>query len=284
MGRLQDQMRMDLELKNLSPRTRSCYLTWMRSFAIHFHRSPDELGEQEIRDYLHYLIQVKKGSQSGVSQAYSALKFFYETTLKRDWNGFRIPRVQKGKKLPVVLSQQEIQAIFSATRNLKHRVVLMTIYSAGLRISEVVHLKVSDIDSQRMTIRVQQGKGQKDRYTLLSQRTLEVLRAYWKEYRPSGWLFPGKPETEPLSVSSVQRVFEKVLLRARIKKPASVHTLRHSFATHLLEAGTDLYHIQRLLGHTSPKTTAIYLHLSRKNLGGLTSPLDLLEGIGKLTP
>ena len=242
---------------------------------------PEELGEQEIREYLHYLIQEKKASQSGVSQAYSALKFFYETTLKRDWNGFRIPRVQMGKKLPVVLSQQEIQAIFSATRNLKHRVVLMTIYSAGLRISEVVHLKVSDIDSQRMTIRVQQGKGQKDRYTLLSQRTLEVLRAYWKEYRPLGWLFPGKPETEPLSVSSVQRVFEKVLLRAGIKKPASVHTLRHSFATHLLEAGTDLYHIQRLLGHPSPKTTAIYLHLSRKNLGGVTSPLDLLEEVGK---
>jgi len=281
MGRLQDQMRMDLELKNLSPRTRSCYLTWMRSFAVHFHRSPEELGEQEIRDYLHYLIQEKKASQSGVSQAYSALKFFYETTLKRDWNGFRIPRMQKGKKLPVVLSQQEIQAIFSATRNLKHRVVLMTIYSAGLRISEVVHLKVSDIDSQRMTLRVQQGKGQKDRYTLLSQRTLEVLREYWKEYRPVGWLFPGKPETEPLCVSSVQRVFEKALLRAGIKKPASVHTLRHSFATHLLEAGTDLYHIQRLLGHTSPKTTAIYLHLSRKNLGGVTSPLDLLEGVGK---
>jgi len=281
MGKLQDQMRMDLELKNLSPRTRSCYLTWMRSFALHFHRAPDELGEQEIRGYLHYLIREKKASQSGVSQAYSALKFFYETTLKRDWNGFRIPRMQKGKKLPVVLSRQEIQAIFSATRNLKHRVVLMTIYSAGLRISEVVHLKVSDIDSQRMTIRVQQGKGQKDRYTLLSQRTLEVLRAYWKEYRPSGWLFPGKPETEPLSVSSVQRVFEKVLLRAGIKKPASVHTLRHSFATHLLEAGTDLFHIQRLLGHTSPKTTAIYLHLSRKNLGGVRSPLDLLEGVGK---
>jgi integrase/recombinase XerD len=283
MGRLQDQMRMDLELKNLSPRTRSCYLTWMRSFALHFHRSPDELGEQEIRDYLHYLIQEKKASQSGVSQAYSALKFFYETTLKRDWNGFRIPRVQKGKKLPVVLSSQEIQAIFSATGNLKHRAVLMTIYSAGLRISEVVHLKVTDIDSQRMTIRVQQGKGQKDRYTLLSQRTLEVLREYWKEYRPSGWLFPGKPETEPLSVSSVQRVFEKVVLRAGIKKPASVHTLRHSFATHLLEAGTDLYHIQRLLGHTTPKTTVVYLHLSRKDLGSVRSPLDLLEGVGEPT-
>jgi site-specific recombinase XerD len=242
------------------------------------------MGDPEIREYLHYLIQEKKASQSGISQAYSALKFFYETTLKRDWNGYRIPRVQMGKRLPVVLSRQEIQAIFSAIRNLKHRALMMTIYSAGLRISEVVHLKVSDLDSQRMTIRVQQGKGQKDRYTLLAQRTLEVLRDYWKEYRPSGWLFPGKPATEPLSVSAVQRVFEKVLLRAGIKKPASVHTLRHSFATHLLEAGTDLYHIQRLLGHTSLKTTAVYLHLSRKDLGGVTSPLDLLEETGKPTP
>ena len=283
MGKLHDQMKMDLELKNLSPRTRSCYLTWMKSFALHFHRSPDELGDQEIREYLHYLIQEKKASQSGISQAYSALKFFYETTLKRDWNGFRIPRVQMCRKLPVVLSQLEIQAILSAPGNLKHRALLMTIYSAGLRVSEVVHLKVSDIDSQRMTIRVQQGKGQKDRYTLLSQRTLEVLREYWKEYRPQDWLFPGKPETEPLSVSSVQRVFGKVLLQVGIKKPASVHTLRHSFATHLLEAGTDLYHIQRLLGHTTPKTTVVYLHLSRKDLGSVKSPLDLWEGTGKPT-
>ena len=283
MGKLHDQMKVDLELKNLSPRTRSCYLGWMRSFALHFHRSPEELGEPEIRDYLHYLIQEKKASQSGVSQAYSALKFFYETTLKRDWNGFRIPRVQMGKKLPVVLSQKEIQAIFSAIRNLKHRALLMTIYSAGLRLSEVVHLKVSDIDSQRMVIRVVQGKGQRDRYTLLAQRALEVLREYWKEYRPSGWLFPGKTAAEPLSVSSVQKVFERVLLRAGVKKQASVHTLRHSFATHLLEAGTDLYHIQRLLGHTTPNTTAVYLHVSRKDLGGLISPIDLLEGIGKLT-
>jgi integrase/recombinase XerD len=284
MGKLHDQMKMDLELKNLSPRTRSCYLTWMRSFALHFHRSPDEMGDPEIREYLHHLIREKKASQSSISQAYSALKFFYETTLKRDWNRFRIPRVQMGKKLPVVLSRQEIQAIFSAIGNLKHRALLMTIYSAGLRVSEVVHLKVSDLDSQRMTIRVQQGKGQKDRYTLLSQRTLEVLRDYWREYRPSGWLFPGKPATEPLSVSAVQRVFAMVLVRAGIKKPASVHTLRHSFATHLLEDGTDLYHIQRLLGHTSPKTTTVYLHLSRKDLRSVRSPLDLVEGIGKPTP
>jgi site-specific recombinase XerD len=189
-----------------------------------------------------------------------------------------------GKKLPVVLSREEIQAIFSATENLKHRALLMTIYSAGLRVSEAVHLKVSDLDSYRMVIRVEQGKGQKDRYTLLAQRTLEVLRDYWREYRPSGWLFPGNPATEPLSVSSVQRVFGKVLVRAAIKKAASVHTLRHSFATHLLEDGTDLYHIQRLLGHTTPKTTTIYLHLSRKDLRSVTSPLDVMEGMGKPTP
>jgi site-specific recombinase XerD len=242
------------------------------------------MGDQEIREYLHHLIQEKKASQSSISQAYSALKFFYETTLKRDWNGYRIPRVQMGKKLPVVLSREEIRGIFSAIKNLKHRALLMAIYSAGLRVSEVVHLKVSDLDSQRMTIRVQQGKGQKDRYTLLSQRTLEVLRDYWRAYRPQDWLFPGKPATQPLSVSAVQRVFGMVLLRAGIKKPASVHTLRHSFATHLLEDGTDLYHIQRLLGHASPKTTTVYLHLSRKDMRSVRSPLDLVEEIGKPTP
>jgi integrase/recombinase XerD len=283
MGRLRDQMKRDLELKNYSPKTRACYLAAVKSFALHFHRSPEKLSEQEIREYLHYLIQEKKASQSLIRQAYSALKFFYETTLKKDWNGFRIPRAKTGKKLPVVLSLQEIQAILSAARNLKHRALLVTIYSAGLRVSEVVHLKVSDIDSQRMVIRVQQGKGEKDRYTLLARRTLEVLRDYWRAYRPEDWLFPGQPAKGFLSVSSVQKIFEKVVHQAGVRKHATVHTLRHSFATHLLEAGTDLYHIQRLLGHTTPKTTAIYLHLSRKDLGGVSSPLDHLEEIGKPT-
>jgi len=283
MGRLHDQMKRDLELKNYSPKTRACYLASVKSVVLHFHRSREQLSDQEIREYLHYLIHEKKASQSVISQAYSALKFLYETTLKRDWNGFRIPRAKMGKKLPVVLSLQEIQVILSATRNLKHRALLMTIYSAGLRVSEVVHLKVSDIDSQRMMIRVQQGKGEKDRYTLLARRTLEVLREYWRAYRPKDWLFPGQPAKGSLSVSAVQRIFEKVLDQAGIKKHATVHTLRHSFATHLLEAGTDLYHIQRLLGHTTPKTTAIYLHLSRKDLGGVSSPIDLLETTGKST-
>jgi site-specific recombinase XerD len=255
----------------------------VKNFALHFHRSPAELTDEEVREYLRYLIQEKKASQSAISQTYSALKFLYETTLKRDWNGFRIPRAKMEKRLPVVFSQQEIQAIFSATRNLKHRALLMTIYSAGLRVSEVVHLKVSDIDSQRMVIRVEQGKGAKDRYTLLAQRTLEVLRDYWRAYRPKEWLFPGQPAKGSLSVSSVQKVFEQVLHEAGIKKHATVHTLRHSFATHLMEAGNDLYHIQHLLGHTTPKTTTIYIHLSRRDLARVISPIDLLEGPGKLT-
>jgi len=283
MGKLHDEMKRDLELKNYSPKTQSCYLASVKNFALYFHRSPAELANEEIREYLHYLIQEKKASQSAISQTYSALKFLYETTLKRDWNGFRIPRAKMRKKLPVVLSQQEIQALFSATRNLKHRALLMTIYSAGLRVSEVVHLKVSDIDSQRMVIRVQQGKGAKDRYTLLAQRTVEVLREYWRAYRPEEWLFPGQPAKGSLSVSSVQKVFGKVLHEAGIKKHATVHTLRHSFATHLLERGTDLYQIQRLLGHTTPKTTTIYLHLSRKDLGGVRSPIDHFDGTGKPT-
>jgi len=283
MGRLHDQMKRDLELKNYSPKTRSCYLASVKSFALYFHRSPAELGDQEIREYLHYLIQEKKASQSVISQSYSALKFLYETTLKRDWNGLRIPRAKMGKKLPVVLSQQEIQAIFSATRNLKHRALLMTIYSAGLRVSEAVHLKVSDIDSQRMMIRVQQGKGDKDRYTLLAKRTLEVLREYWREYRPKDWLFYSHSFERPLSSRTVQVVLNRVLHQAGIKKPATVHTLRHSFATHLLEAGTDLYHIQHLLGHKSPKTTTIYLHLSRKDMVNVISPIDRWEKMGKLT-
>jgi site-specific recombinase XerD len=153
----------------------------------------------------------------------------------------------------------------------------MTIYSAGLRISEALQLKLSDIDSQRMTIRVEHGKGNKDRYTLLGKRNLDILREYWRKYHPEDWLFCNPSRKKPLSTNAVRRVFYKALRQAGIKKPAIVHTLRHSFATHLLEAGTDLYHIQHLLGHTNPKTTAVYLHLSRKELTKVTSPLDLLE-------
>jgi integrase/recombinase XerD len=271
-----DRLKMDMELKNYSPHTRTCYLARVRNFIGHFGQSPKEIGKEEIRAYLYYLIKDRSASQCVVAQTYSALKFFYEITLERDWNGFRIPRVKTPRKLPVVLAKEEVIAILSATENLKHRAILATIYSGGLRVSEAAHLKVCDIDSSRMMIRIGHGKRGKDRYTLLAKHTLELLREYWRRYRPVDWLFPGKPPTRPISTKAVQMVFRKTLHRAGIKKPATVHTLRHTFATDLLEAGTDLCHIQHLLGHRRPETTAIYLHLSRKDIGRIVSPLDLL--------
>ena len=277
MGRLYNQMKMDLELKNYSPQTVSCYLRWMVQFVRHYGRSPVKMGDQEIRKYLYHLIKVKKVSQSSINQAYSAIKFFYATTLERGWNDIRIPRIKNSKKLPVVLSMEEVKALLECIENLKHRAILTTIYSGGLRIGEATRLKISHLDSKRMTIRVEEGKGSKDRYTLLGRHTLALLREYWRAYKPDEWLFPGANPGEPISPASVRMVFKRALQKARIGKRATVHTLRHSFATHLLESGTDLYYIQRLLGHTTAKTTAIYLHITGKDLARVRSPIDLFE-------
>jgi integrase/recombinase XerD len=276
MGKLRDQMEMDMKLRRLSPRTISCYLACMKNVAVYFGKSPAELGDEEIRSYLHHLMEDRKASQAVINQSYSALKFFFENTLQKPWDALKSPRSKQWKKLPGVLSRQEVESIFSATSNLKHRAILMTVYSAGLRVGEVTRLKVSDIDSERMMIRVNEGKGLKDRYTLLGKRNLEILRLYYKEYRPLGWLFPGKNLSEPVSISCVQRVFKNSVQEAGIKKKASVHTLRHCFATHLLESGTDLYYIQRLLGHKSAGTTAVYLHIAGKDFGKIKSPIDIL--------
>jgi len=270
-------MKMDLELKNLSPRTVSCYLACMVHFVRHYGRSPDEMGEEEIRNYLYFLMKEKKTSQSSINQAYSAMKFFYVTTMGREWNGIKIPRMKNRKKLPAVLSKDEVHCILESPCNLKHRAILATIYSGGLRVGEATRLKVSDIDGKRMMIRVEEGKGNKDRYTLLGNRALGDLRQYWLACKPTEWLFPGSDPSKPISVSSVQSVFKQALKRSGIKKKASVHTLRHSFATHLLESGTDLYYIQRFLGHRSASTTSIYLHITGKDLGRIKSPIDLLE-------
>lgn len=284
MGRLRDRMIKDMELKNLSPRTVKTYLYWMKQFTVHYGKSPAQLGDEEIRDYQHYLLKTQRASQASMNQAYSALKFFYERTLQREWNGSKIPRSKIPKKLPVALSQDEVLRIFSATKNLKHLTAFMIIYSGGLRVGEAVKLEVSDIDSERMTIRVRQGKGAKDRYTILGKRTLEVVREYWHSYHPKNWLFPGEKEGNYLSVSSIQRGFQGCLSRSGISKKASVHTLRHSFATHLLERGIDLYFIQRLLGHTSPKTTSVYIHVARKNIAQIKSPIDFLDNNEKPKP
>ncbi len=277
MGKLRDKMKQDMELKHLSERTIDTYLKCVEGFVKHYGKSPEDMGHEGIRDFLYYLLKEKEASQASISQHYSALKFFYQTTLGRDWEALKIPRSKREKKLPVVLSKEEIWGIFEEVHNVKHLAILMTIYSGGLRLSEAINLKVSDIDSQRMMIRVRQGKGHKDRYTLLGKRALDILRIYYKESRPKEWLFPSTSPDEPLGVSSIQKAFNVALIKANIKKKASVHTLRHSFATHLLEDGTEIPYIQNLLGHSDSRTTSIYLHVARKKLSKVVSPIDLIE-------
>lgn len=275
MGKLRDQMQSDLQLRGLSPKTQKIYLSQVRDFARYYKKSPDQLGENEVKEYLLYILKERKVSDSTYRQSYGALKFLYQITLKRSWVVEKIPYPKTKKKLPVVLDTTEVEALFSVTKNLKHCAILMLIYSSGLRVSEAAHLKVSDIDSKRMMIRIRNGKGGKDRYSILSNVALDVLRQYWRRYRPKEWLFPGVRSDKPISDRSIQKIFEKAKNLAKITKSATVHTLRHSFATHLLEAGTDLHHIQLLLGHRSPQTTTVYLHVSRTDLAKIASPLDL---------
>lgn len=275
MQNLKEQMITEFELRGYSPKTQKMYLAHMKQYTHHFGKSPDQMGEREIKDYLHFLLTQNK-SQSYVTGAYSALKFFYENVLQRTWDMNHIPRVKKDKRLPLVLDTSEVRRLFEVTKNLKHRTILMTTYAAGLRVSEVVNLKVTDIDSKRMQIRIEQGKGKKDRYVLLSPVNLKLLRIYWQTYRPKTWLFPSYNYETPISVRSAQHVFERAKQKAGIQKKVSIHSLRHSFATHLLESGTDLHYIQQLMGHASVKTTTIYIHLRTQNALKVISPLDLL--------
>lgn len=269
---------MDLEIKGFSHRTQDAYIAQIKRYVEHFMKSPADLGEKEVKEYLYYLITERKRSSSYINTTYSALKFLYETTLKRQWDMKSIPRTKKAKKLPVVLSKEEVKRIISVTTNLKHKAILATAYAAGLRVSEVANLKIADIDSSNMRIRVSQGKGNKDRYTLLSEKNIELLREYYKIYHPTSWLFPGADSGNSLNVRTIQRVFEQSKKKAGIKNDASVHSLRHSFATHLLEAGTDIYHIQQLMGHSNVRTTSVYIHLTNHDALKLTSPLDSLIG------
>jgi site-specific recombinase XerD len=252
------------------------YLCHVTRFARHFMKLPDKLGEKEVKEYLLHLINDRHVSYSTLAQTYSALRFIYETTLGRPWEVERIPYPKTPWRLPVVLDRGEITAFFCAAASLKYRTIFMITYSAGLRLNEVIHLKEEDIDSARMTVRIQQGKGGRDRYSLLSKIALEELTNYIHHYRPTDWLFPGTNPEMPISPTSVQKMFHAIKNSAGITKPASVHTLRHSFATHLLEAGCDLHRVQLLLGHKSPTTTTTYLHVSRKELVKVVSPLDSL--------
>ena len=269
-------MQTTLKLAGYSPKTISAYTDHVRFFAEHFNQSPEDLEDKEIRDYLLYLYEKRNLSDSYINIAYSALRFLYETVLEREWNTKQIPRRKKQKKLPVVLDQSEVLDVIRNTNNLKHRTILSTIYSAGLRVSEAAHLKVEDIDSKRMQIRIENGKGRRDRYTLLSKTLLMLLRKYWRAYQPPYWLFPGRPKTKPISSESIQRIFRKASNKARINKRVTPHTFRHCFATHLLEAGTDLRRIQKLLGHKNIRSTSKYTHLAKDEVLKTQNPFDLV--------
>ena len=271
----------DLVVRGMAVRTREAYLGAVAGLAKHYGRRPDRITEQEVQNYLLHLIEQRKLAWSSCNIVAQGLKFFYRVTLKRSEAQFVIPRARAPQKLPQILSREEIAALIQKTLNLKHRVILMTAYGAGLRLNEICHLRIGDIDSDRMTIRVEQGKGAKDRYTLLSPRLLAELRCYWVAHRPKAWLFTARDPERPIYDHTVQRIFYAAKDRAGITKEGGIHALRHAFATHLLEAGVDVHTIQRLLGHGHISSTLRYFHLARKHLAGTLSPLELLEGASR---
>ena len=274
---LRQRMLEELQRRNYSSRTIRLYLRHVAEFAKHFHRSPDQLGAENIRQYQLFLIQEKKLAWSSYNQIVCALRFFYAKTLNRAFLLEEIPFPRTEQRLPLILSREEVARILTAPLHLKTRARLMTIYAAGLRRSEAARLRVNDIDSARMTITVRQGKGQKDRVVMLSPVLLQTLRQYWRHNKPKQWLFPGENPDQPISDNDIFGVFHNAVRRAGITKKVSPHSLRHSFATHLLESGTNLRTIQILLGHRSLKTTARYLHVSQQHVRATASPLDSLN-------
>jgi len=276
MTPLRQRMLQDMRVRNLAENTQRSYVQQISAFARHFERSPEQLGPEEIRAYQVYLTDERKLSPASVCIVSGALRFLYHVTLKREWVETEIPLPKKPFKLPVILSPEEIMHFLECVHSRKMRTLLTTIYAAGLRVSEATHLKIHDIDSKRMMLRVAQGKGQKDRFVMLSPRLLEILRAYWKVERPRPWLFPGDIPGQPLNRCSAAWACQEARRRCAAKKPITPHSLRHAFATHLLEAGTDVRTIQLLMGHRSLATTARYLKVARSTVCATTSPFDLL--------
>ncbi len=277
MGKLRDRMEEDLILRGLSPATRRNYLLYCHKFAAHYHRSPEQLGEDEIRDYFLHLIQAEQIGYSTYRQNVAALKFLYRFTLKRpgEVNDIPFPR-RSHVVLPEILGQDQLVKIFAAIRLPKYRALLMTCYSAGLRVGEACKLRAEDIDSNRMVIIVRCGKGNKQRYTLLSRHLLMTLREYWLSEHPKEWLFPNHYGSGHATTDAARSAFSHARVQAGLEAWCTPHTLRHCFATHLLESGTDLAIIQALLGHASIRTTTLYTHVRTDHIGKITSPLDFL--------
>ena len=276
MTELRSRMIQDMQLHGLAARTRQSYVDAVKGLARFYQRSPDRLSEDEIRSFFLHLINEKGAARSTVTIYLCGIKFFYETTLGRKSPILEIVRPAKRHKLPVVLSTEEVNNLLERVKNPVYRMCLTLIYACGLRLSEGLHLRVEDIDSDRMLVAVRNGKGGKDRYVPLPERTLEQLRAYWMLHRPKTWLFSTKTGQLPLNPTTLQKTFKVVVRQSGIGKNASVHTLRHSYATYLLESGVNLRVIQELLGHKSPHTTAIYTHLTQKTVDQLATVINRL--------
>lgn len=278
MGKLQEQMKADLLLKRYSPHTTRAYVRCIRNFAKHFMRPPSEMGETEVRQFILHLAQERNVSVSVHSTHVSALRFLYRITLRRPQVVEHLPYPKRLKTLPKVLTMQEVLALFTAIKSPKYKAILAVAYGAGLRVSEICALKPADIDSQRMLIHVRRGKGNKDRYVLLGETMLTLLREYYQNARRKGdYLFPGQKPQNPLSPTAIRHVLRKVASKAGLSKNITPHTLRHSFATHLLETGYDLRVVQTLLGHSSIQTTQRYTHVTDRLLSLTRSPLDLIQ-------
>lgn len=265
-----------MQIRNYSERSIKSYLHCLSRLSLYYQCSPELLSIDQVKSYLHYCITKREESTSTLNQIISAVKILFADVLHRPWEPLKLKRPRRDKKLPVIFSKQELLTFFITVKNLKHKAIFAVAYSSGLRINEVRMLRLCDVDSDRMQICVRCGKGRKDRYTLLSVKTLELLRSYYKRFRPKMYLFEGRHEGDPISLRMIQHVFTKAIGRAGITKAVSFHSLRHSFATHLLEQGTNLRMIQQLLGHHSLRTTSVYLHLSCFNPQDVQSPFDTL--------
>lgn len=279
MKSLRQQMTDAMQLRGFAARTQGAYLAAVVALSRHYRRPPDTLTPDDLQAYLLFLITEKKLAYSSINQASCAFRFLFERVLKRPNARFDIPMAKVPKRLPQILSREEVARLIGAANSLRGRTLLMTTYAAGLRVSEVCALQVADIESapDRMCLKVRQGKGSQDRYTLLSPRLLDCLRAYWRVARPACWLFANPAGTAPINLTTAQRIYCAARDAADIPPEGGIHTLRHCFATHLLEAGVDLPTLQRLLGHGHISTTMRYLHLAHSHVTGATSPLELLD-------
>ncbi len=279
-SRLRQRLIETLTIKGYSKRTIGSYVMAVAQLAKHYKRSPEDISDEEIRAYLYWMRVEKKAAASTINVAVNGLRFFYREIMKRPAERIAesLPRSRRSKRLPTVYSVDEVRLLFEkGFISMKHRTVCMTLYGGGLRISEALHLKPEHIDGQRMLIRVEQGKGRKDRYTLLPKSLLLELRSYWTRYQPKVWLFPSRQRpNEPVGSDTIQRAFKKALKRAALPIKGGPHTLRHSFATHLIEGGTPLHVIKMFLGHKSATTTAVYLHITQNTLDNVKSPLDAM--------